>query len=232
MPQPVSVTLKQTNRPARASGCPRTVGFSPRPRWRCGWRAGRRGHGVAGVDGQVQQHLLHHAGVGLDHRRRLAVIQLQRHVLAQKPAEHVRHVADDFVHVQLLGLDELAAAEGEQLPRQPGGAFGGLGDLLGGFSRRLVRLAAAEQRGVALNDGENVVEIVRDAAGELADGFHLLRLAQLLLQLPLRRDVAEQTQHQQRPLVDLDERVNDFQCHGLAIVQNVLAFGFALGAAG
>ncbi len=33
----------------------------------------------------------------------------------------------------------------------------------------------------AQHDGQEVVEVVRDAAGELADGFHLLRLAQRLL---------------------------------------------------
>ena len=46
----------------------------------------------------------------------------------------------------------------------------------------LVQFRGRQQRGVAVNDGENVVEIVRDAAGELADGLHFLRLAQLLLQ--------------------------------------------------
>ena len=51
---------------------------------------------------------------------------------------------------------------------------------------------------MAVNDGEDVVEIVRDAAGELADGLHLLRLAQLLLQPPLRRDIAEQAEQQER----------------------------------
>ena len=49
------------------------------------------------------------------------------------------------------------------------------------------QIGRREQRGVAVNDGENVVEIVRHAAGELADGFHFLRLAQLLLQPFLRR---------------------------------------------
>ena len=38
--------------------------------------------------------------------------------------------------------------------------------------------------GDALGKGVQVVEIVGDAAGELADGFHLLRLAQRLLGAP------------------------------------------------
>ena len=36
--------------------------------------------------------------------------------------------------------------------------------------------------GVAEDDGEDVVEIMRDAAGERAEAFHLLRLDELLLE--------------------------------------------------
>ena len=34
---------------------------------------------------------------------------------------------------------------------------------------------------MTIDDGQQVVEVVRDAAGELANGFHLLGLAQLLV---------------------------------------------------
>ena len=47
------------------------------------------------------------------------------------------------------------------------------------------------QFGVAAHDGQEVVEIMRHAAGELADGFHLLRLAELGLQPAAFGDVAE-----------------------------------------
>ena len=131
-----------------------------------------------------------------------------------------------------LGLDELAAAEGEQLARQPGGALGGLRDLLRGTRAGVVQIGHRQQRCVAVDDGEDVVEIVRDAAGELADGLHFLRLAQLFLQPPLRRDIAEQTQHEQRPPVDFDKRMGDLQRHRLAVVQGVLPFDFFLCGAG
>ena len=112
---------------------------------------------------------------------------------------------DNLVHVQFFGLNELATAEREQLPGQPGGAFGGLNDLFGRFSGRFTKIGCRQQRGMPLNDGENVVEIMRDTARELADGLHLLRLAQLFLQLPLGCDIAKQAQHQQRSLVKLNE---------------------------
>ena len=77
-----------------------------------------------------------------------------------------------------------------------------------------------------MNDGEDVVEIMRDAAGKLADGLHFLRLAQLLLQSPLRRDVAEQAEQQQRMPVEFDERIGDFQHRHLAVVKLELALDF------
>ena len=55
-------------------------------------------------------------------------------------------------------------------------------------------LPVADQRpgelAVAGDDRQQVVEVVRDPARELADGLHLLRLAQLLLEPPLLRHVA------------------------------------------
>ena len=46
------------------------------------------------------------------------------------------------------------------------------------------------QVAVAENRRQQVVEVVRDAAGELADRLHLLRLAQLLFELAALGDVA------------------------------------------
>ena len=55
---------------------------------------------------------------------------------------------------------------------------------------RPVPLQRARQRvEIADHDRQHVVEVVRDAAGELADGFHLLRLEQLLLDAPAVGDV-------------------------------------------
>src|SRR5690349_16954149 len=48
--------------------------------------------------------------------------------------------------------------------------------------------AMMEHVEVAGDDAEQVVEIMRDAAGKLPDGFHLLRLTKLLLgRAPLRQ---------------------------------------------
>ena len=83
-----------------------------------------------------------------------------------------------------FGIERLAPREGEQAMGQRGGAVG-----RGRRQRRValdfgvapLRDALLHQIKRADNAGQQIVEIVRDAAGELADRFHLLRLAQLLL---------------------------------------------------
>ena len=45
---------------------------------------------------------------------------------------------------------------------------------------------------MAEHDREEVVEVVRDAAGQLADRFHLLRLPVLLLELGLGAQLVAQ----------------------------------------
>ena len=77
-------------------------------------------HRVARIDHQVEDHLLHHARVGLDMRQRRGVMALQVNILADDPVEHLGQVGDDVVQHQRLGLQHLFAAESQQLARQIG----------------------------------------------------------------------------------------------------------------
>src|ERR1700693_6229739 len=45
---------------------------------------------------------------------------------------------------------------------------------------------------IARDHGQKVVEVVSDAAGELADGLHLLRLPEILLHFDARRQVPDE----------------------------------------
>src|SRR5207248_234170 len=111
-------------------------------------------------------------------------------VLAEGAAEELLDVADDVVEADDAGLDDLPPAEGEQLVGQGRGAFGGAADLLdvaadlrpaaglltggriaGGDADLLL-----DEGGVVEDDGEQVVEVVRHAAGELTEAFQPLRL--------------------------------------------------------
>jgi hypothetical protein len=138
------------------------------------------GHGVAGVDGQVDQNLLQHPRIGLDGWEARGKIHAQGNILAQNAAEHFADLVDDLVQVGHLQMEFVLAAEGQQLARQVAGPPGGLGDFLEGVGRFVARRRIGHEHArMAADDGEKVVEIVGDAAGQLPDGLHFLRLAQL-----------------------------------------------------
>ena len=94
---------------------------------------------------------------------------------------------DGVVQIEHARLDDLLAAEGEKLAGERGGASAASGRPAGANRRRPRRGRPRRElhAGVPLDDGEHVVEIVRDARGELADGLQLLRMAELLFEVAL-----------------------------------------------
>ena len=93
--------------------------------------------------------------------------------------------------VRRLAHQRRLAGEGEQLPREVGGAIGELHDVFEEFADRArdLRLAQGEG-GVALDAGEQVVEFMGDAPRQRADALHFLRLHQLPMHLLVLGDVA------------------------------------------
>ncbi len=111
---------------------------------------------------------------------------------AQQAAEHRLHRADRFVEVEGGRQQHALAAEGEQLTGQPGGAAAGGEDLLEVLAHRAVGFEDRQHRlAQAVDDHQHVVEVVRDAAGEAAQGLHLLRLAHLPFEVLARRVVED-----------------------------------------
>jgi hypothetical protein len=99
-------------------------------------------------------------------------------VLADQALQHRAHVADDVVDVERSRVEHLLAAEGEQLAREVGGSLPGVEDLSELGARGVVGARSAEQGvAVAVDDQQQVVEVVRDAAGQSPDRLHLLRVA-------------------------------------------------------
>ena len=147
------------------------------------------GHGVSGVNGEVKEHLLQHAGIGLDEGQRSGITAFQVDVFADDRLSILVRFCNHIIEHQRLGLHHLFAAEDEQLPGEVGGAFGGADDVLQAFigCRRELVHVHQQQFGVATDDGEHVVEVVRHPASKLADGFHLLRLAQLFARVVCAR---------------------------------------------
>ncbi len=109
-----------------------------------------------------------------------------------QPLEQSPHLLDDRGDVHDPGREELAAREGEQLGGERRGSLRRVADLAQvGGGRVAVPDPPAEQLGVAEDAGEEVVEVVSDAAGEPADRLEPLRLVKLALHVPDVRDVGQ-----------------------------------------
>ena len=196
MPQPVSLTRRQTKAPSARFGMGLHVGVVDLDRVGADGQRAAFGHGVAGIDGQVHDDLLDHAGVRLHQGQFGRRIEFERDGLAEHALEHLGQVADHLAQVERLGLHDVLAAEHEQLPGQARGAFGGKVDRLGAIQQLRRQVGPGQQHpGVALDHREHVVEIVRDAGGQLADGLHLLRLEQLGFQIKPVGDVFDVAVH-------------------------------------
>ncbi len=99
--------------------------------------------------------------------------------------QQLGHAGDQPVGVERLGLQGLAAREGQQALGEGGGALGPAHGALGrpAVAAGVLGQGAQQKVEVARDDLQQVVEVVGDPAGELAHRLHLLRLAQALLHL-------------------------------------------------
>src|SRR5690606_31185666 len=148
------------------------------------------GHGVASIEGEVQQHLLE--GARIDPHLAELPLQLEddADVLADDAAEQFLDLEDRVVDVHDLWLDRLSTGEGEQLPRQARRTLGGLDDLLHVRVDRAAGLEGAEHEAAeGVDDREEIVEVVGDAASEAPHRLHLLGLAELILEAAALREI-------------------------------------------
>ena len=152
---------------------------------------------IASIEHQVHQHLFDHADVAMNEEGIGGVVALELNILADDALEHPGEVDEGLIEVEGVGLEDLFAVKGEELPGQIGGARSGCDDLLEavvGF-RRVPSGVQQQQVSLTADDGQHVVEVVGDPAGELADDLHLLRLPQLLFQQLAAGDVFQAEQH-------------------------------------
>ncbi len=148
------------------------------------------GHGIAGIDDQIHQHLPDVAGVGLDASDLFSGNNRHFDVLVNEPPQHFVQVFHHVIEVQHDGLHRLFAAEDQQLPGQPGGALGRRPNRLKMTLEHRVRAEFLHRQiAVTHDDRQDVVKVMRHAAGELADHFHFLRFDKLRLQKSVLRDI-------------------------------------------
>ena len=181
-------------------------------------QAAASGHGVAGIDGEIQENLLDLPGVRLHAAERRGLHDDDLDVLADQAPQHLLRVGDDRAEIEDARLQDLPPAESEELPRQGRGPFGRPDDLAHALAAlRIVGERRPEQLGVTLDDRQEIVEVVGDSAREAAHRLHLLRLAELRLELKPLGDVPTRRVHE-APAADRDEPVVELDGHLAAVL--------------
>ena len=101
---------------------------------------------------------------------------------AERIADQAIGLAQHRVELNRADIELLGARKGQKLAGQLGALFRGRSGVVGETARRMILgQLARQQLQVAADGHQQVVEVVSNAAGQLADGLHLLRLAQRLL---------------------------------------------------
>ncbi len=139
-------------------------------------------HRVLGVDRQVENRIFELAGIR-ECAREVGIEQdPDVDLLAQRALHQLAHSGDELVAVDLDRIKRLAPPKGEQALGEFGTALTGLHDQIGEPLKIVARFEfLGQELGIADDHGEQVVEIMRDAAGKLPGRFHFLRLDELFL---------------------------------------------------
>ena len=116
--------------------------------------------------------------------------ELELDLITGDAAEDLGDLADERVEIDDLHLGLLPAAELEDLPRNGHGLEAGAVDFLEVLLRRgHARDLGCDDLTVTVDDGEQIVEIMGDAARQQADRVEFLRLPQRLAQAPVLGDI-------------------------------------------
>ena len=125
-------------------------------------------------------------------------------VLPDQPRQDLVETVNGVVDIQRTQFDLLLAAEGQEAAGQVHRPLAGGEDALDVFFERIISFQLhLQQRSVADDGRQDIVEIMGHASGQDADGFHFLRLAQLFFQFLALGNVAHHGQQKDRPATRL-----------------------------
>ena len=171
-------------------------------------------HRVAGVHAEVDDSELELARVDLHRPHLLPELHPDLDVAAERSVEHRAHAGQVGGQVDRFRIHRTAPRERQQVPRQPRSARDGTAHRR--QHPRARRAAAFEQLQGAGEHRQQVVEVVRHAAGELPERFHFLRLPKRFLRRPQPLLVAQ-------PLGDVVDELVGADLAALAVAQRVEA---------
>jgi hypothetical protein len=141
-------------------------------------------HRVARVDGEVHEDLLDLVRIRAHPQVALIRPHVQRHPLAQHALQHAGDILDALPDIEHRPLHHLLATEGEELPREVPSALTRAERILHRLAARAGREVLEHEAEVAVDDREQVVEVVRHAAGEPSQGLEALGVEQLFAEEP------------------------------------------------
>ena len=145
--------------------------------------------GLARVVDDVEHDLLDLVSVGQHERQLLGKMRDDLHVAgAERVGNHLQNVLDELVHGDGLAFRLLAARETQERLHDFRAAFGGLEDHVEMAAVLVAHVGVLEHFGKAHDGGQRVVQFMRDARDELADGGKFFTLDQLPLRSLERLD--------------------------------------------
>ena len=134
-------------------------------------------HGIAAVYGEIDQRGLELRDVGNCEAIDIGDIDLDPDPGADQRTNKPRHAFYLRADIEYLRFEWLPAGKRQQLSGQFRCPFHGLGNRIDIAAPAILRqIMSAKEVGRGKDDGQEIVEVMRHAAGELAHGFHLLRL--------------------------------------------------------
>jgi hypothetical protein len=154
------------------------------------------GHRILGIHRDVQHDLVDLPPVCMNGNDTGLMVQVphQGDVLADQTLDHRGDRDKCLVQVEDLEGQHLPPAEGEQLFGQGCRPLAGGQDLRQRQMQRVFKPHLFQQEGgTAVDDGQQIVEIVSNPAGQTADAFHLVGLAQLVFELFVFGDIDEES---------------------------------------
>ena len=114
----------------------------------------------------------------------MATSRTQGDARAERALKEVAHAVEQRGNIDRGRVEVLLARKGEHALGQRRAAFGALHRCVDQPLRaRIVRQLLAQQIEISDHRHQEIVEVVSDTAGELAEALHLLRLKELLLSL-------------------------------------------------
>jgi hypothetical protein len=191
------------------------------------------GHGVPGVDGQVDQSGFEFGDVDLDRPYIILHVGRELNGATHPGVENLAHGLDAFFQVDGLRIDILPPGEAQELAGQASSPPRGRFDRFNGAQGFFVAGIFLQDLGAAADHHEKVVEVMGNAAGQLPQRIELLGFGKLLLHaLQLERsfaplgDVPRDLGKADQPAVLLDGVDDDAGPEERAVLADAPAFLF------